>query len=154
MFSWLIEMLIGDLPVWLWPFTAGVGIVIYFFSGIATHFPNIKPYAMFVKPVAFITFCLGIFMYGGAGVNAINQAAIKLAEERVKMAEEVSKTANQQLAEKLKNAQSVIKEQENRLAMSIMKNKKKLDAECNIDPLALKLYNRAVTNGQAVVPKK
>ena len=38
--------------------------------------------------------------------------------------------------------------------MSIMKNKKKLDAECNIDPLALKLYNRAVTNGQAVVPKK
>ena len=46
------------------------------------------------------------------------------------------------------------KEQEDRLASSILRNKKKFDAECVISPAALKMYNRAVTNTQAIVPKK
>jgi len=154
MFSWIIQYAVGDLPIWIWPFMAGVSVAIYFLAGVATYFPNIKPYAMFIKPIAFVVFCVGIFMYGGAGVEAINKVAIQLAEERVKAAEEASKTANQQLAVKLKDAQLTIKDQENKLATSILKNKKKFDAECNIDPVALRMYNRAVSNTQPVVPKK
>lgn len=154
MFMWLIEFVLGSLPVWLWPFMTGCSVGIYFLAGIAGNFPAIRPYATFIRPVSFLVFCFSIFMFGGAGVESANQALIKAAEEKVRLAEESSKTANDQLESKLKDAHSQIKEQEDRLASSILRNKKKFDAECVISPAALKMYNRAVTNTQAIVPKK
>ena len=74
MFSWIIELILGGLPSWIWPAIAGGGFVVYSLSAVLGTFPAFKPYAMFIKPLGAVICVGGIFMFGGAGVTAIYQA--------------------------------------------------------------------------------
>jgi hypothetical protein len=133
---------------------AGVSIAVYFLAGVATYFPNTKPYAMFIKPIVFVAFCIGIFMYGGSGVDAINKAEIQRLEQKAAMAAQASKDENLLLLSKLKNNQAQITAQQNISAKSILNKKKKLDNECKINIDTVQLYNSAILNNKLVENNK
>ena len=76
MFAWILDLILGNIPSWVFPFMAGGGLMLYFLAGIASHIPPLRIHALIIRPIAFITFVLGVFLYGGAGVVAIQQAEL------------------------------------------------------------------------------
>jgi len=146
MFNWLIEQALGHLPVWLWPAVAGAGTAVYFLAHLLSNFPNVKPYAIFIKPAAFLTIILGVFMYGGAGVTEILQAQIKEQEAKIAVAQQASSDANTAVQTKIVTHTKVIHDTQIVYQEKIKEVEKKIDADCKIDPEAISILNGAAKN--------
>lgn len=146
MFDWIITAVLGNMPIWIWPAVAGAGFTIYLLAGILIHIPEIKPYAMFVKPVGAIACVIGIFMYGGAGVTAIYQAQIKDMQNKVAMAEQKSNDANALLSEKVTNNTKIIHDKQVVYKDRIKEVEKIIDNDCKVDLQMTKILNSAATN--------
>ena len=146
MFAWILQLILGNVPSWAWPALAGAGFAIYLLSGILSHIPQFKPYAMFIKPVAGVTIVFGIFMYGGSGITAIYQDQIKEMEAKVAIAEQKSNDANNLLAANTTNKNKVIHDVQIVYKDRIKQVTKIIDADCKVDPQANKILNDAATN--------
>lgn len=149
MFNFIVEHFISNIPVWVWPFTAGVGFGVYIVAGIAGHFPALKPYAWIIRLLGGIVFVAGVFMFGGAGVTAIWQAQI--AEQQAKIATAVaqSKDANIKLSQVRKQKNKVIVQRQVVIHERIKTVEKRIDAECKVDPAAVQILNDAAVNPEA-----
>lgn len=143
MFSWLVNEALGNLPLWLWPAVAGGGFTIYLLAGILVHIPEVKPYAIFVKPVAMLAMACGIFMYGGAGVTEIYQEKIKEAEAKVDTAKELSKAGNVEVHTVYVDRVKVVHDKQIVVQQQIKEVEKKINADCHIDPEAIQILNNA-----------
>lgn len=154
MFSWLIGFILDSLPLWFWPVIAVTGLVMYFFAGVLSHIPFLKNYSVIIRPAGFVIFAGGLFMYGGAGVTEIYQARVKEMQEKVAVAEQKSKTANAQLAQKNAQKNKVIRDVQIVYKDRIKEITNKIDAECKLDSGVSKLLNDAATNPLTVGGKK
>jgi hypothetical protein len=143
MFSWIINMFVGNLPIWMWPAAAGASITIYFLAGIISHIPNAKPYAIFIKPVAFIALLISVFMYGGAGVTAIYQEKLKEAQAEVANAKDLSKAGNTQVKTIYVDKVKVVHDRQVVVQHDIAQDAKVIDSECKVTPQAIKDLNEA-----------
>lgn len=143
MFTWIIGHILSNLPSWLWPAVAGGGFGIYLIAGLAGHFPTIKPYAFIIRPIALITTVVGIFMYGGAGVTAIYQAQMEELQQKIAVAEQASKDANTAIQTKIVTQTKVIHDTKIVYQDRIKEIEKKIDADCKMDPEAIKILNDA-----------
>jgi hypothetical protein len=146
MFSWLIEQILGNLPTWLWPATAGAGAAVYFLAHLLANFPNFKPYAFFIKPVSFAVIIFSVFMYGGAGVTEILQAQLKEQEAKIAVAQQASSDANTAVQTKIVTHTKVIHDTQVVFQEKIKEVEKKIDADCKIDPEAITILNGAAKN--------
>lgn len=148
MLSWLLELFLSSIPSWLWLVGAGVGLGAYFFSSILTHIPAIGAYAKFVKPVAGILALVCTFMYGGAGVQAIWEEKIRVAQEEAKIAEAKADQLNKDLDSERKKKSQVRVEYRDKIKTEIVEVSKVIDAKCNVDPVAIEKLNKAAVNPQ------
>jgi len=146
MFAWLIQQIIGDLPSWLWPAIAGGGFAIYFFSGVLSHFPQIKPYTFLLRPAGLALTIFGIFMYGGAGVSAIYREQIQEMEAKMAVAQQASKDTNVLVKQKHQQKVKVIHDTKIVVQKEIQTVEKRIDAECKLDPAVVKIINEAAKN--------
>jgi hypothetical protein len=146
MFSWIIELILGGLPSWIWPAIAGGGFAVYFFAAILGNFPAFKPYAMFIKPLGALVCIGGIFMFGGAGVTDILQAQIKEQEAKIAVAQQASSDANTNIQTKIVTKTKVIHDTQVVYQEKIKEVEKKIDADCKIDPEAISILNGAAKN--------
>lgn len=146
MFSWLIGFILDSLPLWFWPVIAGTGFVMYFFAGVLSHIPFLKTYSIIIKPLGFVIFAGGLFMYGSAGVTEIYQARIKEMQDKIAVAERKSKTANSQLIAKNAQKNKVIRDVQLVYKDRIKEITTQIDAECKLDPSVTKLLNDASSN--------
>lgn len=146
MFTWMIDLILGGLPGWIWPVIAGGGFAVYSLASVIGHFPTFKPYALFIKPVGIIACVGGIFMWGGAGVTAIYQAQIEEMKHKVELAEEKSKSANDLLAEKSKQKAKIVHDVTVVYKERIKEVEKRIDADCKIDAEVPKILNDAARN--------
>ena len=147
MFTFIVTHLLGHIPVWVWPFSAGVAVLCYFLSGVASYFPNLKPYAFLIRPLAFIVFVYSIFMYGGAGVVQIYQAEIAAAEQAAKVAQQETADANKQLQNALDDKKKIIETRNESISQEIKTKLVPLNANCNrISDDAWTIYNESVKN--------
>jgi hypothetical protein len=148
MFNLIVNHFLGNLPVWLWPFVAGTGFGVYFLLGVLGHFPQFKIYATVGRPIAIVVMVLGVFLYGGAGVLAIQQQALEEAKQRVAIAEQASADATQALANVLASQASATKDRSLGVKKTIQQDKTVINADCNkINDRAWADYNSAVKNG-------
>ena len=148
MFNLIVNHFLGNLPVWLWPFVAGAGFGVYFLLGVLGHFPQFKIYATVGRPIAIVVMVLGVFLYGGAGVLAIQQQALEEAKQRVAIAEQASADATQALANVLASQASATKDRSLGVKKTIQQDKTVINADCNkINDRAWADYNSAVKNG-------
>jgi cell division protein FtsB len=146
MFGFIVDHFISNIPVWVWPFMAGAGFGVYMVAGVAGHFPALKPYAWIVKLLGGVVFVAGVFMFGGAGVTAIWQAQI--AEQQAKIAAAVaqSQDANTKLEKLRKQKNKVIVQRQVVIHEQIKTIEKRIDAECKVDPAAVRILNDAAAN--------
>ena len=146
MYGFFIDYFLGNIPTWVWPFVAGGGMAVYFLAGILSNMPQVKPYAMFIKPAAFITFTLGVFMYGGSGVVALYQERLKEAEHKVAIAEQKATAANDAINSNIKERRDDIHQQRNAAKEKIAANARQLDKECVVSDTAIQIHNDAAEN--------
>jgi hypothetical protein len=146
MFNWIINLILGNLPVWIWPALAGAGFVVSILSNILSHIPQFKPFHFFIKPLAILVMVGGIFMYGGAGVLAIEQQAIEEMKAKIAVAEQQSADANALLAQKSSQNTKIIHDTKIVIQKEFIADAQKIDAECKVDPIAIKDLNDAAKN--------
>jgi len=146
MFSWIIGLILGDLPSWIWPALAGGGFAIYFFAGVIAHFPEFKPYTIFIRPLGGLICVAGIFLYGGAGVTAVYQAQVDAMKQRIAVAEEKSNSANALLNQKVETKTKVIHDVQIVYKEKIKEVTKTIDKDCKFDDVAKQIINDAAKN--------
>ena len=146
MFAFVVHYFIGNIPIWVWPFLAGGGFVVWFFAGVISHIPQFSLYARFIKPVAGLVFVLGVFMYGGSGVVAVYQADLKEAEHATKLAEAKSAAVTEKLDTVLKSNEHLVKGRAYGVKQTIEVNRANINAECKLSDTAWMLYNSASQN--------
>jgi hypothetical protein len=147
MYSLIVHYALGNIPDWAWPALAGAAAVIYFFSGVVTHIPQIAIYGKLVKPVAFVAMMTGIFFYGGAGVVAVYKADLVEAQHRADLADQAAKDANAALAVSVANNKHLIEGRAYGVKQIIIKDRDKINADCSkLNHDAWEDYNRAVKN--------
>lgn len=146
MLSWLLELFLSSIPSWLWLVGAGAGLIVYFFTGIMSHFPGISAYAKFFKPVAGVITLLCVFMYGGAGVQAMWEEKVRVAQAEADMKAALAKQLNEDLEKERLKKQQIVVEYKDRIKKEIKIQKEFIDKDCKIDPKVPELLNKAATN--------
>ena len=146
MYGLIVDYFLGNIPVWVWPFVAGGGVAVYFLAGFLSNLPQFKPYALFIKPVAFVTFSFGVFMYGGSGVVALYQERIKEAEQKLAIAEQKSTAANDAINSNIRERRADIEQQRNAARDKIAANAEQLNKECTVSTEAIGIHNDAAQN--------
>ena len=144
MLTWIIEHTLLLLPTWFWFVVAGVGAVIYFFSGFIAAIPTLIPYARFVKLAGGITLLAGVYLTGGAGVTTLWQESVKEMQAKVDKAEEESRNANDQIKTVVQEKVKVIHDTQIIVQEKIKQDAAKMDAECKVDPIVISDLNQAI----------
>ena len=146
MYGLIVDYFLGNIPVWVWPFVAGGGVAVYFLAGFLGNLPQFKPYALFIKPAAFITFTLGVFMYGGSGVVSLYQERVKEAEQKAAIADQKAAAANNALNANIKERRADIYDARDAAKSKIADNARQLDKECTVSTDAIGIHNDAAQN--------
>ena len=120
-----------------------VGAVGTFAASIVIRIPFISNYGRLVKPIGMILLVVGIFLEGMNWNERGWQARIKEIQEKVKIAEQQSKDANDKLDLALKEKNKVIKEKQVVIQQKIKEVQVKVDAECKVAPEAINILNEA-----------
>ena len=157
MFELIVDHFLGNVPTWIFPFMAGAGFAVYIISGIAQHIEPIRIYGLVARPISIVVMVVGVFLYGGAGVIAVQQQALLEAQHKVELAEQASADAAKQLADNLANQEHLVKGRNYGVGQIIAKDKSKIDRDCaRLNDDAWEDYNRAVANlGSKILgPKK
>lgn len=146
MFSWLIDAVLSTIPAWVWLAGAGAGLVAFFFASIFSHFPPLKPYMMFVKPLGGIAALLCVFMYGGSGVQAMWEEKVRVAQEAADKKAEEAQALTKKLDEERKKKNQVRVEYRDRVRTEIQVQKEFIDKDCKLDSTVPNILNKAATN--------
>jgi len=145
-FSWLMDAVLSTMPAWVWLIGAGVGITAFFFASIFSHFPPLKPYMLFIKPLGGIIALACVFMYGGSGVQAMWEEKVRIAQEEADRKAQESQVLNEQLEKERKKKAEIRIEYRDRIRTEIKEVEKLIDAKCEIDPKAIELLNKSARN--------
>ena len=119
------------------------GVIGTFFGGIISKIPVIGNYGAIVKAVAIPLLLVSIFAEGYiyASQSWIEEA--KKFEEKVKIAEQQSKDANEKIKTVYVDKVRVVKEQEQIVKERIKEVEKLIDAKCEIAPETISILNQA-----------
>lgn len=124
-----------------------IGSVVSFFFGIFVRWmPWIIPYRMLLQIVSLVLLIAGVYFKGGIGVEMEWRERLRVAEEKVKIAEEKSKEVNTVIEKvyvdrikKVKDTQIIVQEK-------IVEKEKIIDAECKVPKEAINILNDAAKN--------
>jgi hypothetical protein len=146
MLTWLLELFLSSIPSWAWLASGVAALVIFLLSGILSHVPSLGIYAKLIKPVSGIVTLVCVFMYGGAGVQAMWEEKVRLAQEEADRKAAMALQLNKDLDVERKKKQKVRVEYYATVKTEIKEVEKLIDAKCEIDPKVPELLNKAAQN--------
>lgn len=142
----MIDFVLSSIPSWFWLVGAGASLAAFLLSGVLSHFPGVGIYAKFIKPVAGALTLACVFMYGGAGVQAMWEEKVRVAQEIADRKAKESQEFSNKLDEERKKKQKVRVEYYNTVKTEIQVQKEFIDKDCKIDPKVAELLNKAAKN--------
>ncbi len=143
---WIINLIPEVVLQWLINLMIVIGLVGLFSASIGRWIPIINNYTRWLKPVGIVLLSAGIFLKGGYATEMSWRAKVAELEAKVKVAEEKSKQANDNLAKSLKDKQNKTKEVQIVIQERIREVEKKIDADCKVDVEAIEILNDAAKN--------
>ena len=146
MLTWLLDLFLSSIPSWAWLAGAVAGLVVFLLSGILSHVPSLGIYAKLIKPISGLVTLACVFMYGGAGVQAMWEEKVRIAQEEADRKAEEARKFNEDLEAERKKKAQVRVEYRDRVRTEIREVEKLIDAKCEIDPKVPELINKAATN--------
>jgi hypothetical protein len=124
----------------------GIGIALYILSKVVAWIPFIKSYKIPLELVGVILYGLGAFYAGGYGVERLWRERVAAMEQKVQELEgrqaEVVKVIETKVITKVKTVE-VVKEV---IKKEIEYREKEINANCDISPAAIEMFNKSVTN--------
>ena len=141
MWLWMIQNILGKIPMLLWPMIAAAAAAAIVFAKVIKSLPQFKLITYLVKPVAIASFVAALFLWGGAGVNAIYMDQIKEMQDKVAAAEAAAAEANQKLSDKLAEKSKVIRDVQVVFKDKVRTITQKIDSECKVDRSAIEALN-------------
>lgn len=131
------------LPFWIFHLIVLVGLGGLIAAQFFKFIPFVTKYYLPIQVISIITLSIGIYMEGGISNQEKWEARVKELETKVAIAEEKSKTANVELASKIKEKTKIVKEIQLVVQEKIVKDSSKIDAECKVAPEAISILNQA-----------
>lgn len=131
---------------WIYWGIIAAGLTGLFSGWIGKFIPFYGKYIKFLQPIGIALLVLGVWLRGGYDTEMAWRAKVAEAEAKVEKAEIASKDANKEIktvyvdkVRTVKDTQIVIKER-------IKEVEKRIDAECKVDPEAIRILNDAAKN--------
>ena len=146
MLTWLLDLFLSSIPSWAWLAGGVAGLVIFLLSGILSHVPSLGIYAKLIKPISGIVTLACVFMYGGAGVQAMWEEKVRVAQEEADKKAAQAEQLNKDLDRERKKKAEVRIEYRDRIKTEIQIQREVIDKDCRIDPKVPELLNKAATN--------
>ena len=153
MFNWIILNLIGVIPVWVWPCIIGMSIAAYIIFSVLINIPEIAQYRFILLPSCAIICFSATFMFGGEGVAAIYKDDIKALENKVKIAEEKSRSVNTEIQTVIQYKTIIVTKFKESISKKIEEKKAEINASCKLSDSAISLYNQSVIGSQPELAK-
>ena len=147
---WYLQFMYSLIPdSWIELATYAIlatGITLYILSKIVAWIPFIKGYKIPMELIGVILYGLGAFYAGGYGVERLWRERVAAMEDKVKELEgrqaEVVKVIETKVITKIKTVE-VVKEV---IKKEIEYREKEINANCDISPAAIEMFNKSVTN--------
>lgn len=128
------------------------GILFYILSKLIVWIPFIKSYKLPIELVGVILYGIGAFYAGGYGVERMWRERVEQVQAKVKELEgrqaEVVKVIETKVVTKIKTVE-VVKEV---IKQEIIEKEKLINANCDVSPDAIEMFNKSVTNPEQLQP--
>jgi len=124
----------------------GTFLTFFILHRIVRWFPAIAPYYLILQIISIVLLVAGVYLKGGYGVEMEWREKLRVAEDRVKAAEEQSKIINEVVVTKYKDRVKVVKEQVVVYQDKIKEVEKIINQECKVAPEVIDIHNAAVKN--------
>jgi hypothetical protein len=147
----MLSFVPDSLLYWIVNTILVVGAIGSFLSFFVLHkilnkFPALAPYHLLIQIVSIVLLVAGVYLKGGYGVEMAWRERVADLEAKIKVAEEQSSTANDQIRTVVKEKIKVVKEVQVVVQERIKEVEKKIDAECKVDSEAINIINDAAKN--------
>lgn len=123
-----------------------LGVTFYILSKLISWIPLIKNYKIPLELLGVIIYGIGAFYAGGYGVERMWRERVAEVEAKVKELEgrqaEVVKVIETKVVTKIKTVE-VVKEV---IKTEIIEKEKLINANCDVSPDAIEMFNKSVTN--------
>ena len=139
----MITWLISSWIVYIVHALLIIGVVGTFFGGIVSKIPVIGNYGAIVKGIAMPLLLVAIFAEGYMYASESWIEETKKFEEKVKIAEQQSKEANEKVKTIYVDKVRIVKEQQQIVKEKIKEVEKIIDAKCEVAPEAIQILNQA-----------
>ena len=146
MITWLLSYFTESIFIWVTYIMFTAGLLLYIASKLVTWIPAIRPYKFPAEIVGIIVLVLGAYLFGRYDTEITWKAKVKEAEQRIAVAEQKSKEANQLLSEEIKKKNKVITRVRTVVKEVIKEKEKIINAECKIIPDVNIIHNDAALN--------
>ena len=148
---WMLSFVPDSLLYWIVNTILVIGAIGSFLSFFVLHkilnkFPALAPYHLLIQIVSIVLLVAGVYLKGGYGVEMAWRERVADLEAKIKVAEEQSSTANDQIRTVVKEKIKVVKEVQVVVQERIKEVEKKIDAECKVDSEAINIINDAAKN--------
>jgi hypothetical protein len=148
---WMLSFISDDILLYVINSILILGAVLSFLSFFVLHrlvrwFPWITPYHLLLQIVSAVLLVTGIYFKGGYSVEVEWREKVRQAEERVKIAEELSKEANVQIKTQIVEKVKVVKDVQVVIQDRIVEKEKLINSECKVSPEAVGIINDAAKN--------
>lgn len=151
---WYLQFMYSLIPdSWIELATYAIlatGLTFYILSKLITWIPFIKGYKLPIELVGVILYGIGAFYAGGYGVERMWRERVEQVQAKVKELEgrqaEVVKVIETKVITKIKTVQ-VVKEV---IKTEIIEKEKLINANCDVSPDAIEMFNKSVTNPEQI----
>ncbi len=139
----MITWFLGSWVVYIVHAAFIAGVIGTFFGGIISKIPIIGNYGAIVKAVAVPLLLVSIFAEGYMYASKSWIEETRKFEEKVKVAEQQSKEANEKIKTVYVDRVKVVKEQQEVVREKIKEVEKIIDAKCEVVPETIQILNQA-----------
>lgn len=121
-----------------------VGSVVSFFFGFFVRWmPWIIPYRMLLQILSLVLLVAGVYFKGGVSVEMEWRERLRIAEEKIKVAEEKSQQVNTVIEKVYVDRVRTVKDTQIVVQEKIVEKEKIIDAECKVPKEAIDILNDA-----------
>jgi len=148
---WMLTFVPDSLLLWIVNTILIVGAIGSFLSFFVLHkilnkFPALAPYHLLIQVVSAVLLVVGIYLKGGYSVEMDWREKVRIAEEKARIAEQQAAELNVKLDAEIKKKQKVIVENRVIYQERIKEVAKIIDKECKVAPEAIDIHNAAAKN--------
>ena len=124
----------------------GTFFTFFILHRVVRWFPAIAPYHLILQIISIVLLVAGVYLKGGYGVEMEWREKLRIAEERVKAAEEQAKVVNEVIVTQYRDRVKVVKENVIVYQDRIKEVEKIINQECKVAPEVIDIHNAAVKN--------